>query len=403
MTLFERKLRALIEDAQGRGWLDSGTARSLAALAEERESRKGWLSLASVLTVLGGGVAMLGVILLVSANWQALSGSVKMAGFLTLLAGTHGVGLWIRWTGRPYPKTAAAFHFLGAGLFLAGVGLVSQIYHLSGQPANAILLWLVAILPLAFLLRSAPIAALAVFALFLWCHMEGFSQASPLRMSRFTSFLVMEIGLGTALLGFSAPLRAYEAGISRVMRFSGTAILFYSLWALGFFREFSSAGSVASGGWILPGAALLLGIGGVLAARNSITPQSPPLQQRLIALLLCLLAISGIALGLHLGAGAIYHSLAKDFISVAAWVIWFLLALWCVAFGARTGRKAYLNAGTAGVGLGVITRFFDLIGGMAETGTIFVIGGILLLATGWATEKWRRSIAAGMEDSTKCA
>lgn len=403
MTLFTKRLRALMQEAQGQGVLDSGTARSLLALAEERESRRGWLSLTSVLTVLGGGVAVLGVILLVAANWDSLGDAFKIGGFLILLAATHGAGLWIRWTGKPYSKTADALNFLGAGLFLAGVGLISQIYNLHGYPPKAILLWLVAILPLAFLLRSGPIAALAVFALFLWCHMEGEFSASPLHMTGFASYLIMEIGLGVALLGFSATLPSSEAAISRVLRFCGAATLFYSLWGLGFMRHFSPASWNAPHGWILPGAALLAGIGSIFAARRKIAADAPSLQGRLAALLLGLLAVSGFALWFHLAGGTSGDSTAGIFISVAAWAIWFLLALWCVAFGARTGRKAYLNAGSAAVGLGVVTRFFDLIGGMAETGTIFVIGGILLLATGWATEKWRRSIAAAMEGAEKCA
>lgn len=403
MALFTRRLQALLDEAQGRGLLDSGSAHSLLSLAEERETRRGRLSLASVLGGLGGGVAILGVILLVSANWDALGDGLKMAGFLILLAATHGAGLWIRWSGKPYPKTAAALNFLGAGLFLAGVGLVSQIYHLSGNPPRAILLWLVAILPLAFLLRSGPIAALSVFALFLWSHMEGGHPGSPLRMYGFASFLVMEIGLGAALLGISAPLQDFEAGIARVLRFCGAAILFYAVWMLGFLRHFSPARSSGPGSWILPAAALLLGIAAVAAAGKRLADEAPALQWRLTALLLSLPVLAGFALHLHLNGGSGGYGTAGILVSVAAWAIWFLLALWCVAFGARTGRKAYLNAGAAAVGLGVISRFFDLIGGMAETGTIFVIGGLLLVATGWATEKWRRGIAAAMEETGKCA
>lgn len=283
MTLFERKLGALVEEAQGRGLLDSGTARSLAALAAERESRKGWLSLASVLAFLGGGVAVLGVILLVAANWQDLRGAVKIVGFLILLAATHAGGLWIQSSGRPFPKTAAAFHFLGAGLFLAGVGLISQIYQLNEHPPNAILMWLVAILPLAFLLRSPSIAAMAAFALVLWCHMEGSSVASSLHMSGFTPFLVMEIGLGAALLSLSAWMKVLDASICWVLRASGTLILSYGLWALGFYRRFHTGGSATEGGWILPGTALLLGFAGILAVRNAITPHAPGLRKYLFA------------------------------------------------------------------------------------------------------------------------
>ena len=45
------------------------------------------------------------------------------------------------------------------------------------------------------------------------------------------------------------------------------------------------------------------------------------------------------------------------------------------------------------VALGVITRFFDLMGGLLQTGLAFVIGGFVLLATCFFVERWRRGIS----------
>src|SRR5207237_4042227 len=118
---FAHQLEQLLLAAQGRGLVDSGTAERLAALAAERERERGWLSLGGVLGRLGAAVTVLGVILLIAANWHRIGDAVKILGFLLLLGGAHGVGLWIQWTGRRSPRLPEALPFLGRGLFVCGL------------------------------------------------------------------------------------------------------------------------------------------------------------------------------------------------------------------------------------------------------------------------------------------
>ena len=183
MASFAHQLEQLLLAAQGRGLVDSGTAERLTALAAERERERGWLSLGGVLGRLGAAVTVLGVILLIAANWHRIGDAVKILGFLLLLGGAHGVGLWIQWTGRPYPRFAEALHFLGAGLFVGGLALVGQIYHLPANPPRAMLVWLAAIAPLAVLLRSPAISGLGILAAWLWLHFEGADSGSPLHIN----------------------------------------------------------------------------------------------------------------------------------------------------------------------------------------------------------------------------
>lgn len=147
MASFEKQLEKLLLAARAQELLDSATASRLTALAAERERDRGWLSLGGTLGQLGAAVTILGIILLVAANWRDIADWMKIAGLLLLLGGTHGAGLWIQATGRPYPRFAEALHFVGAGLFLAGLALVGQIYHLHADPSSALLLWLAAITP----------------------------------------------------------------------------------------------------------------------------------------------------------------------------------------------------------------------------------------------------------------
>src|SRR5256886_15140634 len=196
MASFAQQLERLLLAAQARGRVEAGLAEQLTALAAERERERGWLSLGGVLGRLGAAVTMLGVILLIAANWQHIGAGVKILGFLLLLGGAHGAALWIQWTGRPYPRFAEALHFLGAGLFVGGLALVGQIYHLPANPPRAMLVWLVAIAPLAVLLPSPALSRLGILAAWPWLPFPGADSGSPPPINRVTAYLKRSFGMG---------------------------------------------------------------------------------------------------------------------------------------------------------------------------------------------------------------
>jgi uncharacterized membrane protein len=414
MASFPQQLGQLLVAAQAQGLVDSGVAEKLAALAAERERERGWLSLGGVLGRLGAAVTILGIILLIAANWDEIGAGVKIVGFCLLLAGAHGAGLWIQWTRRPYPRFAEALHFLGAGLFVAGLALVAQIYHLPADPARGVLLWLVAVTPLAVLLRSPAISGLAILAAWLWLHFEGADSTSPLHTNGFTAYLMLSLGMGLALLGAQSLLAPAERRIRRVIRSAAQLMLFYSVYTLGFFRRFSESMDVVSPGSLaLPLGALALGAAGIVVGWKRLAPEVPLLRARLLLLLVVLTATSLAALLIDAGViprgprmsvfefGSVArHEVAPVIIAAAAWVVWFLLALWLVVYGAFSRQRDFVNIGVLAFGLGIVTRFIDLIGGLADTGTLFVLGGIVLLATAGGMERWRRAVVARIEGVT---
>jgi len=413
MASFSKKLKRLTRIATERGILDAGTAHALENLAEQQERDRGVRSLTFLLGALGGGIVALGVVLLVAANWQGIADGAKIAGLLLLLGGAHSVGFWITATNRPYVRTAEGFHFIGAGLVVAGVGLVSQIYNLDARPPNGALIWFVAIVPLACLLRSAAISGMAVVAFAFWAHLEGSFGRSAVEMPTFAGHLVLEVGPGIALLGTSSAMRDREPDIARVLQAFGIAPLGYGIYTLGFYRYFSEPVSgVALGAWALPVVALMLACFGLWVARENLANEAPWLRDRLNSFLVILLLIAATTVAIDFGVvplgpdlsffsfgGGVTFSLASLLVTFAAWVMWFLLAFWCAAFGTRSGRKRYLDVGVTAVGVGVVTRFFDLIGGQTGTGVLFVAGGSVLVGTAWAMEKWRRQTLARMGET----
>jgi uncharacterized membrane protein len=412
MASFEKHLEKLLLAAQAQGLLDAATASRVAALAAERERDRGWLSLGGSLGLLGAAVMILGVILLVAANWRDIADWTKIAGLLLLLGGAHGAGLWIQWTGRPYPRFAEALHFIGAGLFLAGLALVGQIYHLPGNLRATMLIWLAAIAPLAVLLRSPAIAGLVILAAWLWLHFEAADSASALHVTGFAAYLMLSVGMGLALIGLQTALGRDVRRIQLVMRGAGQLMLFYGVYMLGFFRRFrigsASADSLAE--IALPAGALMLGVAGIVVGWSRLAPEAAWLRPRLRLLLIVLVATCAAALLVDAGVlprgarvsvfefgSTTQFDVATVIVSAAAWVVWFLFALWLVAYGALSHQKNFVNLGVLAFGLGIITRFIDLIGGLAETGTAFVLGGIVLLGTAWAMERWRKTLVHRMK------
>jgi uncharacterized membrane protein len=101
-------------------------------------------------SIVGGMLCLLGVILLVSANWQSIPREVKLGALLGLLTastllGTEGSRR--KW----HPAIPEIGYLFAAVLPLVGLALVSQIFNLSGSGFALILTWFISILFLPFL------------------------------------------------------------------------------------------------------------------------------------------------------------------------------------------------------------------------------------------------------------
>src|ERR1700716_137168 len=106
----------------------------------EYESRRGgagtWIVFA--LGAVGGLAVVAGLISLIAANWDEISPALKLAATFALLAGSLAAAHRLSRGGR----TLASDLFLiaHAGLVLAMIGLVAQVYNLSGAPWRALAL-----------------------------------------------------------------------------------------------------------------------------------------------------------------------------------------------------------------------------------------------------------------------
>ena len=169
-------LQQQIADWVGEGLIDGAQAQTLRARYPLQKGA-GWGRL--ILSTLGAIIFGLGVILLFAYNWAEMHKFTKLVVIFTALAGAHGAGLWLRRPGRPL-IASEGLHALGTMLFGAAIWLVAQIYHIEEHYPNALLIWGIGALAMAWALPSVTQGLMAVALVLVWQAVEVFDFSNTL-------------------------------------------------------------------------------------------------------------------------------------------------------------------------------------------------------------------------------
>lgn len=149
------------------------------------------LSLLAIFTI---GI---GVISMIASNWEAISDGVKLFVMFVVLFATAGGAVYYRQTGQ----TDKAENWL-VGLFLftgAAIGLVIQIYHLSGGKMHTPFgFWCLTTLPLLFAAKKKNIAYFWVSLFLAWCAMF-FISFKAFRLERLLEVYALLVAVGFLL------------------------------------------------------------------------------------------------------------------------------------------------------------------------------------------------------------
>lgn len=99
--------------------------------------------------ILGGVVLGVGVISIIAANWEDIPSMLKLAvNFGVLLGIAYAI---YNADAKKKPILFDTLTIIFALLCLASIGLISQIYHTGGHPYQALVFWIIIILPLSIL------------------------------------------------------------------------------------------------------------------------------------------------------------------------------------------------------------------------------------------------------------
>jgi uncharacterized membrane protein len=141
-----------------KGMLGADTARAMLA---EYDSRETVFSAGRVLLVLAAVLLSAAILLLVAANWEAIPRLVRVGGIVALIWAFYvSAALCL---GRGWRGLGAALLVLGTMTFGGAIALVGQMYHLSGDAAEALLVWFAAACVAALAFRSAALSVICGF------------------------------------------------------------------------------------------------------------------------------------------------------------------------------------------------------------------------------------------------
>jgi uncharacterized membrane protein len=370
-------LRRHLRHWQERGLVGEEQAGALLAASEELLRRNASRLVLGALAALGAGLVLAGAGLLVAQHWLELHRFAKLSGWavLQLAFALLAFDLGRRFPDRPALAEAAAL--VAGGLLLAGISLVAEVYHLDGRTANSLWLWAALVLPMAFVLERRAPAGVFGAALLVALLSEVFEPGSPVRARDVDG---PWLWLGLPLLATAVAARLPRAPRTLAGAAGGWAFAFTQLALLVFGAAQDLDSSNLGRAWAvaIPGLAWALWrphdvLGATLSAA----------EWRLL--------LAG-SLAPWLLVGASYQPASPvDAAAVAiAWVVQLAAAVLVVRAGARAQAAGWINAGYAGVALGILVRYFDFFPNALEGGLALLVTGLLLLAMLFALERSRR-------------
>jgi uncharacterized membrane protein len=389
MKSFEDRLRG-----ESLEWVKDGLVNPLqreALLARHPEAEGGG-RFAAILGTVGGGLLLAGVCLLIGANWREIGDWVKIGGLLGLLVAAYAAGWKLKVAPGRYPKVGDAFFMVGAGLFMAGIGLVSQIFHLNSRPATGVLVWWLGIVAVPWLVKSKGAQAVSLLAFLTWLVMEFTTRGSWLALAGAEGSrgevavvaMLTILGFFVWLAGLALRGTRYDsfAGVHEIW---GLLIACAGLYLLSFQRHVWFWGGVSDPVALAPVVLVvaLTGLAGWAAWRGRRAEVSALAGWFAVALVPAGAVLAGWNAG---DDGWLW--------SGWSWLGLLVLNVFMIRTGLATGRESRVNLGIAFVALNIVTRYFDLFGTMLEGGVFFVVSGAIVLTLGIYLERKRRGWVA---------
>jgi uncharacterized membrane protein len=346
------------------GWVGAEGAAAIRADLEAR-SRTG-PRLAGILAILGAVLLGFAAMSFVAANWPAMPKLARLALlFCALWASYGGAAALFR---RGLDGFAHAAVLLGIAVYGAAIMLIAQMYHIEGNPPDAVLWWGLGALAAGLLLRSNP--ALAA-ALVLFCVWSGWEMASDDRIH--WPFL-----LAWAAVAGGIALTRWKAGLHLL--------------------------SLAMAGW-------------VAALGYQLDSQYGHLLVVLIGLLLCgtsvaagpaidrIRQVSGAMLGYGMAltfAGLFALQFAEDpslreLLMLAALTLALLVG--ALVWGWAKDHRAALWLGYVGFSIEIFALYVKKLGTLMSTSAFFLVAGLLVVALSALAYRLHRHTGASAEAS----
>lgn len=383
-----------------------------------------------VLIALGYLFIGLAVIVLIGENWEDIPRAVRMGSLIALTLVCNGIGL-LAWQ-RNRSGLSVLWFFLGGMMYGASIMLIAQIYHIGEHFPDGILWWALGVLPVALLLRSNLIIALATALAFLWFFVESgmgyYPHLFPLFLLALAwqnlrsrpsliLFLVLMVGVGIFIeytvawyisgsARFDFVAENVLVGAALFVLFQGLAEwlgqrpehyladygVALKLWTLRFaiiglfvFSFEEPWRELLQATWVAPGLVLAISIvfsalalGLAVLAHHSVSKSTSTLAFVAITL-------SALFAVMNLGER---HSTA---LQVADNIVLVITGIWLIVQGIREGVTHYFYLGVFTVMLTGLLRYIDLVGDYIGAAILFAVFAVILLVS---ARYWKKHVAS---------
>lgn len=143
---------------QARGLVTAALAQQLRDDVAANHGRG--VGFGQVLAVMAALLMSAAILILIAANWEAIPRLGRVGALFAVIAGGYLGGAVLKL--RDHGALAEAMWLISAAAFGGGIALIGQMYHLTGDETQAILVWCIGTALAAALLRSPVLAAASV-------------------------------------------------------------------------------------------------------------------------------------------------------------------------------------------------------------------------------------------------
>lgn len=326
------------------GWI---TPEGEAAIRTDVEKGIRTLGLANALAILSAVLIGFAVMSFVASNWQDMPRIVRMGLLLASLWTSYALaGMFAR---RGMEGFAHAAVLMGIGIFGGSIMLISQMYHMDGNPADAVLLWAAGAFVAGVGLRSNPALALAMILVTYW----GIAEA--LRLDTvFWPFLIP-----WAIVSAAFYWQRWRPGL----HLSGIALTGFIV-SLGYrLNDGDAHGLVTAAG---------LGVMAASIAGERLKPELPALWSGAFNYGL-VITLAG------LWALQFFKSPELDVFTLLA-VLALALLIASIFWGLQSGNRGALWLGYIGFSVEILAIYGKTIGTLLNTSLFFLVAGLIVSA-----------------------
>ena len=174
MSWYRNRVERDLARWQTSGWVSEAGS---AAIRADLQSRKSPFGVAPIFAMLGAVLFGFAVMSFVAAHWTAMSKLARLALLLVALWGCYGAAAIL--LQRRLEAFAQAAVLGGIAVYGASIMLIAQMYHMEGNPPDAVLMWALGALLAVALAKSNPALAATFVLLVVWSGYErGLANAA---------------------------------------------------------------------------------------------------------------------------------------------------------------------------------------------------------------------------------